>query len=186
MQNTYLCLTMKYNKFTIYFAIIPTLLCSGILFSSFGNVHKYYFSLSEIKADTRKENVEISCKLFTDDIEDALLKIDHKAVDLERSEKNETVQQLVSAYFYERFKISINGVPLKLDFVGFETENDVTWFYLEAKLKCTVKSAVKIKVTNMLLYDFLPEQTNLINFIWNDKDRIEKLVNPDKEMLFEF
>ncbi len=186
MQNTYLCLTMMYNKFTIYFAIIPTLLCFGILFSSFGNVHRYYFSLSEIKANSGKGTVEISCKLFTDDIEYALLKTAQRAVDLKKSEKDAAVQQLVSSYFYERFKISINGVPLKLDFVGFETENEVTWFYLESTLTGAAKGEVKVKVTNTLLYDFLPEQTNMMNFFWNDKDRVEKLVNPDKEMLFEF
>ncbi len=177
---------MKHNKFTIYFTIFPIVLFLGIFLYSFVNAHRYYFSLSEIKADSRKKSVELSCKLFTDDIEDALLKINHIKVNLGSSEKNATVQQYISSYFYERFQISINGLPLKLDLIGFETENDVTWFYFESKLNVPAASPVKIKVTNALLYNFLPEQTNMMHFLWNDKERTEKLVNPDKEVIFEF
>jgi hypothetical protein len=148
--------------------------------------HRYYFSLSEIKVNTEKKTLELSCKLFTDDVENALLKLNHSKVDLGSSSEKKAVQQQVSTYLHERLKIVINGLPCPLELIGFETENDIAWFYLEAKVNVGRKAAVKMKVTNSLLYDFLPDQSNIIHVTWNDQERTEKLVNPEKEVLFEF
>jgi hypothetical protein len=157
-----------------------------LLFCSFTVVHRYYFSLTELKVDTQKKSLELSCKLFTDDIEDALLQLNHRKVDLATSGKNNAVLVQVENYLHERFKIIINGIPIQLHLIGFEAENEVTWFYLEGIVNVKTLTPVKIKISNSMLYDFIPEQTNLLHFTWNDQERTEKLVNPDKEVGFEF
>lgn len=157
-----------------------------ILCCSLTTAHRYYFSLSEIKVNTEKKTMEISCKLFTDDIEDALFKLNHSKVDLARSTENKAVKEKVFNYLHERLHISINGMPCKMELVGFETENDVTWFYLESQVNVGKISPVKMRVDNSLLYDYLPEQTNVMQVIWNEKERTEKAVNPEKNMEFSF
>lgn len=139
-----------------------------------------------MKVDTQKKSVQISCKLFTDDIEDALLKLNHSKVDLGSSEKNKGVQLQAENYLHERFKIMINGNPVSPRLIGFEVENDVTWFYMESTITSNSKNPVKIKITNSLLYDFIPDQTNITHITWNEKEQTEKLVNPDKEVEFVF
>jgi hypothetical protein len=176
---------MKRNKYSKKKLIFPIGLGLLLLFCSLTIAHRYYFSLSELKVDTKKKSLELSCKLFTDDIEDALLKLNHSKVDLATSTKNKVVLGQVETYLHERFKIVINGIPIQTHLIGFEAENEVTWFYLEGTVSATL-SPVKIKITNSLLYDFLPEQTNLLHFTWNDQERTEKLTNPDKEMEFQF
>jgi hypothetical protein len=176
---------MKYNKYSKKKLIFPIGLGLLLLFCSLTIAHRYYFSLSELKVDTKKRSLELSCKLFTDDIEDALLKLNHSKVDLATSTKNKVVLVQLENYLHERFKIVINGIPIQTHLIGFEAENEVTWFYLEGTVNVTLPP-VKIKITNSLLYDFLPEQTNLLHFTWNDQERTEKLTNPDKEMGFEF
>lgn len=153
---------MKYNKYTVFFLIFPTLLGLLVLCSSFKFRHRYYFSLTEVKVNTDKKTLELSSKLFTDDIEDALLKRVHRKIDLANSKDNPILQKEVMDYLHERLKISINGIPVLLEWVGFETENDITWIYLEAKVNVDKKAAVKMKITNTVLYDFLPDQTNVI------------------------
>ena len=177
---------MRYNKYSIIFLIFPILLGLLFLCSSHKTAHRYYFSLSEMKVNTDKKTLELSCKLFTDDLEDALMKLNHSKVDLARSQDNKAVQKQVQDYLHERFKIVINGMASTTELIGFETENDVTWFYLEAKVTVVKTAPVKMKVMNSLLYDFLPEQTNVMHVIWNEKERTEKLVHPDKEVVFEF
>ncbi len=136
--------------------------------------------------DTKKKNLELSCKLFTDDIEEALLKLNHHKVDLGSPEKNNGIQKEVESYLHERFKILINGIAIKPNLIGFEVENEVTWFYLEASVNVKTPAQAKIDISNSLLYDFIPEQTNIIHFTWNDKEQTEKLTNPDKGVKFEF
>jgi hypothetical protein len=177
---------MNYNKYSKKKLIFPTGLGVLLLFCSLTIAHRYYFSLSELKVDTKKKSLEISCKLFTDDMEDALLKLNHSKVDLATSSKNQAVLAQVENYLHERFKIVINGNPIPTHLIGFEAENEVTWFYLEGTVNVKALVPVKIKISNSLLYDFIPEQTNLLHFTWNDQERTEKLVNPDKEVGFEF
>ena len=177
---------MGYNKYIKKNLILPTGFVVLLLLGSFAISHRYYFSLSEMKVDTQKKSLELSCKLFTDDVEDALFKLNHSKVDLANSEKNKQVQLQVETYLHERFKIVINGVPVSLHFIGFEVENDVTWFYLESALTSKISGAVKVKLMNSLLYDFLPDQTNLTHVTWNEKEQTEKLVNPEKEVEFGF
>jgi hypothetical protein len=176
---------MKYSKYRKKKLIFPIAFGLLLLFCSLTIAHRYYFSLSELKVDTQKKGLELSCKLFTDDIEDALLKLNHSKVDLATSTKNKAVLQQVETYLHERFKIVINGIPIQTHLIGFEAENEVTWFYLEGSMNVTL-APVKIKITNTLLYDFLPDQTNLLHFTWNDQERMEKLTNPDKEIGFDF
>ncbi len=146
--------------------------------------HKYYFSLSEIKVDTKKKSLSVSCKLFTDDLESALFKINKKKIDLSISLNDKSVQMLLHKYIVDRFKISITNQPIKLSFVGFEIEDDVTWCYLESIVNS--KSSKSVKITNTLLYDYLPEQTNLIQFQWNETRKSEKINSPNKEVTFTF
>ena len=177
---------MGYNKYRKKKLIFPIGFVLVLLFYAFTISHRYYFSLSEIKVDTKKKSLELSCKLFTDDIEDALLKLNHIKVDLGSSEKNKLVQQQVEKYLHERFKIVINGIPVVPHLIGFEAENEVTWFYLESTLNSKPTNPVKIKITNSLLYDFLPDQTNLVHLTCDEKEQTEKLTNPDKNILFAF
>mgnify|MGYP000958380453 CR=1 FL=1 len=177
---------MGYSKYIKKNLILPTGLGVLLLLGSFTISHRYYFSLSEMKVDTQKKSVELSCKLFTDDVEDALFKLNHSKVDLASSEKNKQVQLQVETYLHERFKIMINGSPVSLHLIGFEVENDVVWFYLESTLTSKASGTAKIKITNSLLYDFLPDQTNLVHITYNDKEQTEKLVNPEKEVEFVF
>ena len=153
-----------------------------LLSSSFKKAHRYYFSFSEIKLNQAKKTVEFSFKLFTDDVEDALFKLNHNKVNLAVSENSKGVQKQVSDYLHERFKIVINGLPANLELIGFETENDICWFYLESKAGIEKAGQAKIKITNTLLYDFLPEQTNIMHLIWNEQERTEKLTNPAREV----
>jgi hypothetical protein len=175
---------MNYNKYKKIFLIFPIGMCFLILFSSFILIHRYYFSLTEIKVDTNKKSVAVSCKLITEDLEDALKKITGKNFDLAYSTEDKEVKACLCAYITDRFKLSVAGKSVKLSFVGFEKEDEVTWCYLESKLPSV--SSKKIKISNALLFDFLPEETNIIQFTWDANNRTEKLVNPNKEVVISF
>jgi hypothetical protein len=146
-------------------------------------VHRFYLSLTEIRVDSKKQTLDVSCKLFTDDLEDVLLRKYSKKVDLATNTKNKDVQVLITNYITENFKINVGGKLVPLNFVGFETETDATWIYLEAT---PFKEKGKAAILNTLLYDYLPEQSNMINFYWNDAEKSSKLVNPEKLAEFNF
>lgn len=152
----------------------------ALAFFSFAPAHKYYFSLTEIKANTFNKTITVSAKLFIDDLEITLNKDNNIKYDLTKSTEDKSVQKDLFNYMIKHFQINLNDKIVALNFVGFETENDVVWIYLESKL--TEKDFKEVKITNSILYDFSSDQTNLIQFKWNNKNFTEKLSYPNKEV----
>ena len=148
---------------------------------SFSPAHKYYFSLTEIKANTSSKTLSVSSKLFIDDLESALQKANKIKFDLNKSTDNKEVQNAVFNYINSHLQIYLDGKMVPLNLVGFETENEVVWIYLESKLNN--KEFKSTKIINSILYDFSADQTNLIQYNWNNKNFTEKLTYPNKELI---
>jgi hypothetical protein len=175
---------MKNGKITQFSVKLIIFTCILFLTSAFTTpVHKFYLSLTEVRVDTKKQTLDVSTKLFTDDLENAIQKKYGKKVDLASSTKNKEIHALLHRYITEHFNINVAGTAIKLTFVGFETEADATWCYLES---APFFSKGKITITNTLLYDYLPEQSNMINFYWDHEEKSAKLVNPEKTTEFDF
>lgn len=146
--------------------------------SSFLSVaHKYYVGLTEVNINTEKHTLDVSTKLFMDDLEVSLARFANKRVDLSVSENNKEVEALLISYFEKNLKINVGGKLLKLKFVGFEVENDAVWCYQEVP---HFKGKGTVSVYNTLLYDYFSEQANLINVSWNTIHKSVRLTNPEK------
>jgi hypothetical protein len=172
------------SKITFFLLKSLAVICLFLSVCSFmAPVHRFYLSLAEIRVDTKKQTLDVSCKLFTDDLEDLLVKKYGKKADLATSTKDKDVQALITKYMSENFKINVGGKLINLNFVGFETEADAIWIYLES---VPFREKGTVTIFNTLLYDYLPEQSNMINIYWNDAEKSAKLVNPDKMAEFVF
>lgn len=167
-----------------YLYTLPTIILLFIVTAIPISSHPFYFSLSTIKINASQKRIEISCKLFTDDLENALNQLNKNKIMLSASTKDSKVNAVLYDYLSERFKIWINGKPITLNFVGFEVENEVTWCYLEADVNLNTEN--KMNLINTLLYDFLPDQTNLVQFESQNINTTERVNNPDKEISFNF
>ena len=165
----------KSIKFLTILIVLSLQICS------FAPAHKYYFSLTEIKANTSSKTLSVSTKLFIDDLESALQKANKIKFDLSKTTDNKAVQNAVFNYINSHLQIYLDGKMVPLNFVGFETENEVVWIYLESKLNN--KEFKSTKIINSILYDFSADQTNLIQYNWNNKNFTEKLTYPNKELI---
>lgn len=152
-----------------------------VLFS-FKLNHKFYFSLTEIQANSKSKSLSISAKLFIDDLESVLFKSTHKKVNLAKSVNDSLVMKMVFNYVKINLKMVLNEVPLNPLFLGYEIEGDVIWIYAESSFKN--KDFKSIKILNTLLYDFSNDQTNMIIFKWDNKQFTDKLNYPKKEVIF--
>lgn len=149
-----------------------------ILLASFSPMmHKYYVGLTEVNIDSKKHTLDVSTKLFMDDLEAGLLKSTNKKVDLSTSVNNKEVQQLLMNYLDANFKINVGGKLLKLKFVGYEVENDAVWCYSEV---VNFKGKGTVSIYNTLLYESFPEQANLMNVNWDGVSKSVRLSNPEK------
>ncbi|CAN5353719.1 hypothetical protein BH10BAC1_BH10BAC1_18130 [soil metagenome] len=171
---------MTKRKNIIYFVAVFLL----VVTSSFTPImHRYYLSLTEVHINTDKHTLDVSSKLFTDDLELELGKIANKKIDLSTSTKNKEVELLLFNYIDKNFKINVGGKLQKLEYVGFEVENDAVWCYLEVK---NYKGKGTISFLNTLLYESFSEQSNLVNVTLDGESKSGKLSNPEKLLEFTY
>lgn len=134
---------------------------------SFVPAHPFYVSVTEITVKPVQQRIHIACKLFTDDLQEALYKLYNKQVDLTKPTTEH--EQLLQRYLQAKLQLKVSGQPVQLSIVGFELEEEATWCYLEATLNNF--AAREVSATSTILCDFLPTQTNLVHCRWDNRER---------------
>src|SRR5687768_15448096 len=86
-------------------------------------VHPFYVSVTEMNHNAANASMEISCKLFTDDLENTLKNIYKTKLDLAQPKDQQQVEKLVFDYLQKHLQVKVNGKAAVLSFVGFEIES---------------------------------------------------------------
>ena len=146
-------------------------------------IHPFYVSVTEINHNARDKNLEISCKIFTDDFEAALSKASGVKVDLFNPKDKDAVEKQIGAYIKKHLIVKVDNKAVSLEFVGFERENEAVWSYLQVSNTMPPK---KIDITNDLLYDSFDQQINLMHISVAGNRKSTKLNYPDASASFQF
>jgi GTP:adenosylcobinamide-phosphate guanylyltransferase len=103
-----------------------------LVFSSFG-LHKFYTAIYQIEFVPKKKMIQITTRIFIDDLNEALEKKYKQKVFI--ATKNESPQdtELIKKYFAEKFQIKVNGKVKPMNFVSKEVEENVVICYLSIK-----------------------------------------------------
>lgn len=146
-------------------------------------VHPFYVSVTTIDQSRDKTSLEISSRIFYDDLEQALKDEFGGKVDLKNTGQNPKNSELIRQYFTRHFQIRVDGKPVNPEFLGFTIEGEAAWCYLEAK---GVTSVQKLEVYNSLLYPSFKEQINIFHLNINGQKKSMKINNPEARARFEF
>lgn len=145
--------------------------------------HPFYVSVTTIDQSRDKTSLEISSRIFFDDLEAALKDEFGGKADLKNAGDNTKNADLIRQYFHRHFQIRIDGNTVGTEFLGFSIEGEAAWCFLEAK---GVTSVQKLEVYNSLLYPSFKEQIHIFHLNINGKKKSSKLNNPDVRAKFEF
>ncbi len=148
-----------------------------VLMSSFASMHKFYVSVTQINYNKDKKRVEISTRIFIDDLEKTLNKKYNQKVNLATKIEAENAKELVESYLLEKMEITINGKEQKLVFLGSEYEDDVLICYVKADFS---KKITTFEVFNNLLTEAYPEQQNIVHTNINNTKKSFLLTQIDK------
>jgi len=121
--------------------------------------HKFYVSIWQINFAPAKQRLEITSRIFADDLNNALKAKFHQPFNL--GEKGQTTQQemLFRQYVAANFSVKVNGKPAAVEYMSSETQNNVFISYFRVTGISKVES---LEVTNKTLQDFVTEQQNII------------------------
>lgn len=145
--------------------IVVLLLLVG--FSSFDS-HKFYVSIYQIDFVPEKRRVEITARIFMDDLNLALNQEFNAKSQL--GEKSETNQDLVvlQKYLAKHLKISIDGKEQPIVFLSKEIDNNVVVVYLKIN---DIKKISTFKIYNNALLEIYSDQQNIIQTNFYNKKR---------------
>lgn len=144
-------------------------------------LHPYYMSVTELDYKPAEKEIQISSRIFIDDLEYALAEEFKTKVEILKAADKTRNEGLLNLFFQKHLKISVEGKPVAFELIGFDREEEAIWTYLVIK---NVKQFKKATVFTDLLYGFRQDQINIIHFK-NNQDRLShRFTFPDNQFTF--
>lgn len=166
---------MIFIKRLLIFFVLP--------FLAFTTMHKYYVSVTQIDYIQSKQAVQITTRVFIDDLEKLLRERYDETITLASVNEPSTINLYIERYLREKIKIKINNREVKLSFLGKEYDTDLVKCYLEIE---NVKNIESIEISNLVLFDLFTDQQNIIKTKINSKQKSFILIPQNSSTLLKF
>lgn len=146
---------MKYRiPLLLILLALPVLLCMAFM-----PPHDFHVSMTELEQNRENGRLEMTIKLFTDDLEKALEMEGVERLLLGDEAESEKADHYLNAYIQKRFEVESQEESVNWTFIGKEVEMDVTWCYLESD---SIAPVEELKFESHLLTDVFDDQQNII------------------------
>lgn len=166
---------------------IPVLLF--LVFGSFTKrgvepAHPFFVCVVEINHNATDKTLEITCKIFIDDFQKTLGKLNNKvSIDLINPKDKVSVNAMVGEYVKNHLSIKADGKQVNLQYLGYEISEEAAWSYFQVD---NIPSVKKIDVVTSLLHDYTDKQVNIIHVIVGGERKSTKLDYPNTVANFSF
>ena len=150
---------------------------------AFTTMHKYYISVTQINYLQEKQSVQITSRIFIDDLEKLLRERYDDNLTLADENESTTTDNFIARYLKEKIKIKINGKDVNMTFIGKEYDTDIVKCYLEIG---GIKKIESIEISNQVLFDLFSEQQNIVKTKIYDKQKSFLIDRNNKNALLNF
>ena len=140
-------------------------------------LHPLHLSVSDIKYNQEAKSLEITQRLFADDLEDALRHFNGSKVDVLNPADPKQLSDLIGSYLQQNFRLQLNGKQIPVKYLGYEIDQDAVWAYMEVP---NVRKVQSIGVQSTLFFELFDDQVNLVNVDKEGKIRSLKLTSSQK------
>ena len=145
------------------------------------SVHEYYISLTKVEFVPEQKAVQVTMKLFIDDLERALENRNEVTLKLATELEDKRADAFLERYLVQKFQVWINQREMHYAYLGKEYENDVVYLYLEIE---NVEEIRSIEVRNAILVEEFPSQLNYVKVqVGKELKTLILSKGNDKEML---
>ena len=148
-------------------------------------LHPFHVSVTEVKYKEDRRALQISSRIFLDDLELALrAHTGEENLDITDEGNWEFLNESLKAYLLEKITFKDQkGKSYPLTYVGAEMEEDVMWCYLEIE---KVKKLSSIEVTNEVITEVWSDQENLVHFRAFEKVKSARLYKGESSTVFDW
>lgn len=122
-------------------------------------VHKFYTSIYQINYVPQKKMIQITSRIFIDDLNDALEKRFHTKSYIGTDKETPQDEVAMQKYLAEKFSIKVNGIIKPMSFRSKEIEANVLVCYFRIT---DVSKISKLEIENSALTELNSDQQNII------------------------
>lgn len=124
------------------------------------SAHPFFISLTEIRQNPSSKNLEVAQKIFWDDLEVSLSAYHKESFDILNPKDKKNLNEKIGLYLANHFEIWVDEKKVKLNYLGFEIEEDAIWAYYESS---PVSISTQIEVRNSILLRETESQQNIVH-----------------------
>jgi len=129
--------------------------------------HKFYLSNTSFVFNAQNRAIEITSKIFTDDLEHAIEAQCYRYNSL--YPQTPEVFELVKKYIGDKISLQAGGRNVVLNFLGYSVDNDMTTLFIEGNYF----NPNQVVVNNTILLDLYSDQQNIVEVRWNGQSKRE-------------
>ena len=122
--------------------------------------HPFYISVCQVDHNPDTGALEMSFRIFMDDLELALETMGTERLHLGTEREAEKADIYIGRYLARHVVIEINGRRVSAAFLGKEVDPDAIWCYVEVENIPVLES---MTMTNSLLLETFEDQVNLVH-----------------------
>ena len=157
-------------------------------FFLFVGVHPFHVSVCNVDYAPAEQSLQITQKIFADDLEEALHAAAQASGQAERIDvinptDAEALEAVIASYLEEHLSMAVNGQAVQPNFLGFEREEMALWCYLEVS---DVPPLETVTVRSTVLTNTFDDQTNIVHIQYMDAVKSMKLAKdyPKDQVVF--
>ena len=143
---------MKKNN-SFFILIISAFLCSSFA------IHKFYMAIYQVNYVAAKKRIEITARLFVDDLNVVLEKKYHKKTAIGLPNETTEDEVLMKKYLSEHVFFKVNGSKIPFQYLSKELESNVLVCYLKIS---EIPKITSLEIQNDTFVEQFPDQQNLV------------------------
>lgn len=120
--------------------------------------HDFHVSIAQV--EYKDEVLQMTLRVFTEDLEDRLEELSALDLDLGTETEHPEAAQWMQKYLKKRVAFASEGRVLNQVFIGYEVEFELCYIYLEFPVG---ERPSELTVRNRIFFDSFDDQSNIVN-----------------------
>ncbi|MDH6251021.1 hypothetical protein M2347_000748 [Chryseobacterium sp. H1D6B] len=145
--------------------------------------HPYHVGSVEFNYNSKSKTFEVTGRFFLDDLENALSKKYGKPFHFNDEKYKAQLNEALKNYAAEYLKLKADNTFLKVNYVGYEEDNESVNIFLESE---PLNAPKKVEAAVSFLYNLFDDQMNIVHIIVKGNRKSEKLVYPNRYLYQQF
>ncbi|MGB2152752.1 MAG: DUF6702 family protein [Flavobacteriaceae bacterium] len=164
---------MYKNKIFIHFFWVI------VVFPLISFTHEYYVSITEVVYVSEKHQLQLTTRVFTDDMEAYFNSQTNENIQLSPDHNPILIDALVERFFQNNFKVFFDNNKLEISYLGRQYQEDQMLIFAEVT---ELSPPTSYKIQNTILIPFRTKQQNIVR-VKNNITQKSFLMNASKTIL---